>query len=147
MYLHTYNCVCDLQAKAKRISRLKSLWRARWYGELHLKISTNVGAGWKWRNIFAIIQGHRLMWWVSSNDFDRGKKPLGQIIFAGHAGLAGLSPLDLRQMQKSEFSRAISVFGRGEIEQQKLILLASSDDEKELIERLIAEITLDPKID
>uniref|UniRef100_A0A7S2KQJ6 Uncharacterized protein n=2 Tax=Leptocylindrus danicus TaxID=163516 RepID=A0A7S2KQJ6_9STRA len=138
----------DDLAQSKRISRLKSLWRARWYGELYLKVSANAaGTGWEWRNIFTILQGHRLVWWVSSHDFDRGNKPLGQILFAGHAGLAGLSPLDLRQMQKNEFSRAISVFGRGEIEQQKIILLASSEEEKEWIERLITEVTLDPKID
>lgn len=113
---------------------------------MKLKIIVDTSS-WKWINIFAILQGHRLIWWGSTTDFDTGKNPLGQILFAGHSGLAGLSPLDLRQLQSSEIERTLSIFGRGFSEQEKIVLLAETKAEKIVFENLITQVTLDPKTD
>jgi hypothetical protein len=55
-----------------------------------------------------------------------GEAPLGQIFFAGHSGLAGLSPLDLRELSKEEIPKVVSIFARGTKDQQKTIFLAPS---------------------
>ena len=102
---------------------------------------------WKWIDIFAILQGHRLVWWESTSDFDTGKTPFGQILFAGHSGIAGLSPLDLRQLKRSELDQTIGIFGRGVFEQEKIILLAPSIETKTLFEELVIKVTEDPKKD
>ena len=85
----------DWIASRKRITRLKNLWNAAWFGKLELKVKSlkrhksSKMRQWDWEGMFAIIQGHRFIWWSSERHFDDGVDPLGQIFFAGHAGLAG----------------------------------------------------------
>ena len=74
---------------------------------------------WHWADAFAIVQGHRFLWWPSAHDFDNGETPAGRIFLAGHAGLAGLSPLETRQLDEREKSLAVSIFGGGLHEQQR----------------------------
>ena len=133
------------QSNTKRVSRLKTLWRALWYGNMHLKISSS--ELWEWKSIFVVVQGHRFVWWESTFEFDEGNKPLGEILFAGHSGVTQLSPLDLRQLNQTEQDLAFCVFGRGNDDQKKITLLADTLDEKLSLTSLIFEMTTDPKND
>ena len=68
-------------AEKKRTRRLVKLWKARWFGKLELKAGK--ASPWEWVEIFAIIQGHRFIYWRSEADFDSGENPYGQMYFAG----------------------------------------------------------------
>jgi len=79
----------EVLAKKKRATRLTKLWNAQWFGKLELKVRSYAATGdsnrqWDWKSTFAIIQGHRFIWWDSEKDFDEGENPSGQIFFAGH---------------------------------------------------------------
>lgn len=131
-------------ADQKRTTRLQKLWRAQWYATVQLKTHhegelPREGRDWHWADAFAIIQGHRFLWWPSARDFDNGEPPAGRIFLAGHAGLAGLSPLEARQMNASETPLVVSIFGRGLNGQQKLTILTDSVASKEALERAVLE--------
>ena len=127
----------QLMAK-KRKARLKKLWKAQWFGTLeikkHIKSSAETERKWTWETVFGILQGHRFVWWKNEQHFDDGNTPLGQIYFAGHSGLAGLSPLDLKELKKNEIPLIVCIFGRGEHGQQKITLLTPDKDTKETLE-------------
>ncbi len=144
---------CCLQANAKRQSRLEKLWKAKWYGALEVRekradLSTTMSTrNWSWEPAFGLIEGHRFIWWRSERHFDTGDAPLGQIFFAGHSGLAGLSPLDLREFTKEEVPLVVSIFGRGSQGQQKVTLLASFSHVKDCLENAVLEASMDIKAD
>lgn len=145
------------QAEKKRTSRLKILWNAHWFGELQIKTTDNNMKNissdpkvrvWVWEPIFAVIQGHRFVWWRSEKHFDEGDTPMGHIIFAGHSGLAGLSPLELRELQPHEILQVVNIFGRGNSgEQQKISLLLPHTDAKTIVENAVFHATNDTKRD
>lgn len=131
-------------ADQKRTARLKRLWRAQWYSTVQLKMQhgrkTSLGErDWQWKEAFGIVQGHRFLWWRSVQDFDNGESPVGRIFLAGHAGLAGLSPLDLRQLDDNEKPLVVSIFGCGLDGQQKLTLLTGNIQLKEGLEKAVLE--------
>lgn len=133
-----------LQAEKKRTARLQKLWKARWYSNVQLKtrqdrISSKEGRDWHWAEAFAIVQGHRFLWWPSADDFDNGEVPTGRIFLAGHAGLAGLSPLEMRQLDETETPLVVSIFGRGLKEQQRIAILTESITSKEALEMAVLE--------
>ncbi len=136
------------QANAKRQSRLEKLWKAKWFGALELKEkkaekSTTISSrNWSWEPAFGLIEGHRFIWWRSERHFDTGDAPLGQIFFAGHSGLAGLSPLDLRELSKEEVPLVVSIFGRGPQGQQKVTFLAPFSDVKDSLENAVLEASI-----
>jgi hypothetical protein len=72
-------------AEKKRTARLIKLWKASWFGKLEVKVprTTTANRSWEWVTVFAIIQGHRFIFWHSETDFDSGENPSGQIYFAG----------------------------------------------------------------
>lgn len=140
----------EIWAKKRRTRRLTKLYRAEWFGKLELKTPNHTsedGRDWDWINIFAIIQGHRFVWWKSERDFDNGENPAGQIYFAGHSGLASLSPLELRELQKSEIQNVVNIFGRGSEGkgQLKISLLVSDQVEKDKLENAVLHATLGAK--
>jgi len=122
----------EILADKKRSARVIKLWKANWYGTLESK-QYHGEKEWDWVKIFAVIQGHRFIWWSSENDFDDGNDPVDQIFFSGHSGLAGLSPLDLRE-HHSEIPMMVGIFGRGKGGQRKLLLLTSEISIKEDLE-------------
>lgn len=136
------------QANTKRQSRLEKLWKAKWFGALELKEkkaeqSTTISSrNWSWEPAFGLIEGHRFIWWRSERHFDTGDAPLGQIFFAGHSGLAGLSPLDLRELSKEEVPLVVSIFGRGPQGQQKVTFLAPFSDVKDSLENAVLEASI-----
>mmetsp|Transcript_13454 Transcript_13454/g.27682 ORF Transcript_13454/g.27682 Transcript_13454/m.27682 type:complete len:162 (+) Transcript_13454:910-1395(+) len=149
---HTTSTHFHLQAISKRKSRLDKLWKARWHDVIKIKegktsSESPIKKSWSWEPIFALIEGHRFIWWRSEKHFDTGESPLGQIFFAGHSGLAGLSPLDLREFATEEIPFIVSVFGRGLKEQQKISLLVGSADAKESLEDAVLSASTDAKSD
>ena len=143
-----------LKAIAKRQNRLEKLWKAQWHGTLELKekkaeqpSSPAFSRNWSWETVFALIEGHRFIWWRSEKQFDTGEAPLGQIYFAGHSGLAGLSPLDLKELSKEEIPFVVLIFGRGTQGQQKISLLAPSSDAKDSLENAVLDASMDAKAD
>ena len=143
-------------ARAKRQTRVEKLWKARWHGPLEMKEkkadandaqNSTRRSSWSWKGIFALIEGHRFIWWRSEKHFDTGESPLGQIFFAGHSGLAGLSPLDLRELTKEEIPYVISIFGRGQQQQQKITLLAPSLELKDSLENAVLFASTEAKTD
>lgn len=143
----------EIWAKKRRTRRLAKLYQARWFGKLELKAPNNTasenGRDWDWITIFAIIQGHRFVWWKSEKDFDNGENPAGQIFFAGHSGLASLSPLELRELQKNEIKNVVNIFGRGSggKGQLKISLLVSDQVQKDNLENAVLHATLDAKVE
>ena len=134
----------------KRKIRLKKLWNAKWYGCLDLKVRRSISSEldsrqWEWEQVFVVFFGHRLIWWKNNADFDDGESPLGQIIFAGHSGLAGLSPLDQRELLEDEIPLVLGVFGRGMDGQQKVIFLSPQKTIKDELEALIIKTCTDEK--
>ena len=134
------------------------MWKAKWHGALELKEKraeqpavaaspTKPSRNWSWEPAFGLIEGHRFIWWRSEKHFDTGEAPLGQIFFAGHSGLAGLSPLDLRELSKEEIPSVVSIFGRGDQGQMKVSLLAPSADIKDSLENAVLDASMDAKAD
>ena len=147
-------CFILIKAMAKRQTRLEKLWKAKWHGALELKekkseqaTSPSSPRKWSWETAFGLIEGHRFIWWRSEKHFDTGEAPLGQIFFAGHSGLAGLSPLELRELSMEEIPFVVSIFGRGSQMQQKITLLAPSSDIKDSLENAVLAASMDAKAD
>jgi len=133
----------------RRSARLTKLWKASWFGPLELRRESNLvlDDGFEWENIFAIILGHRFLWWRSEKHFDQGEKPIGRILFSGHSGLSGLSPLELRLLKNVNLSNVVSIFGRGESEQVKITVMTSDQHSKEALENAVIQACLDSKVD
>ena len=142
----------EIWAAKRRTGRLTKLYRAQWFSKLELKTPNNIAPSegersWDWISIFAIIQGHRFVWWRSENDFDNGENPTGQIFFAGHSGLAGLSPLELREFKKNEIDMVVNIFGRGSggKGQLKISLLVEDKAKKESLETAVLNAIMNEK--
>lgn len=128
-------------AAGKRLSRLQRLWKAQWCSSIKLRLQ-NVRRDYypadskasHWENVFAIVQGHRFLWWHSVREFDNGKLPSGRIFLSGHAGLATPSPLEMREFTPEELKLAVIIFGRGMTDQERVTLLAPDAEMKEKLE-------------
>jgi hypothetical protein len=91
--------------------------------------------------VFSMVQGHRFLWWRSVEGFDSGEKPEGLIFLSGHAGLATPSPLELRLIGKDEMTRVVSIFGRGRDKQERVTIIAPSDDVRMQLEHAVSFAT------
>jgi hypothetical protein len=129
-------------AATKRKSRMQRLWRVQWYGTVQMLIIQKKWDSPEWRSVFVMIQGHRLLWWRSINDFDNGVSPMDRLFLAGHAGLSSPSPLELREISPTDVERIVCVFGSG----SRVTILAPSIEVKSDIETVI-ESTLLTKVD
>jgi hypothetical protein len=65
-----------------------------------------------------------------------------RVILSGHAGLAGLSPLDVRELSRDEVSRVANIFGRGIHGQVKLMLLLPDESAKDTLEETVLAAAL-----
>jgi hypothetical protein len=130
------------RAAKKRISRLQQLWNAKWFSVVKVKI-VNTGRGvtsaraWRWEDRFVVVHGRRLLIWESDKSFDEGDPPLDRVFLAGHAGLAGLSPIEMRELSSDEIPRVANIFGRGSSEQLKLMMLIPDQYMKEALEDVV----------
>ena len=123
-------------ATEKRRSRLRQLWQAQWHSVIKLRVNSD-GKIAQWERVFAIIQGHRFLWWRNVLDFDNGELPTGRIFLSGHAGLTGPSPLEMRELLPEELPLTVTIFGRGISGQERLMLLAPDVTTKDNIENEI----------
>jgi hypothetical protein len=124
----------------RRNQRMERLWRVQWHGSIEMLTFVKGGSNnLDHRNAFALLQGHRFLWWRSVTDFDDGADPLGYVSFRGHAGLASPSPLEMRELKVDELPRLICVFGRGAEKQERVTLLTHSISDKNALERSIED--------
>mmetsp|Transcript_9945 Transcript_9945/g.15275 ORF Transcript_9945/g.15275 Transcript_9945/m.15275 type:complete len:1481 (+) Transcript_9945:77-4519(+) len=133
---------CSKIRMEKRVALLTKLWKAKWFSIVNLRVERQRGAldDWSWQDgYFAVVSGRQLLVWASEADFDAGEIPCKQISFSGHAGLAGLSPVELRALSESEISRVVNIFGRGDSSQLKLMLLLPDKNLKDELESIIME--------
>lgn len=128
----------------KRNARLRTLWKAKWYGDIDMLIRT---AGRLERQpAFGVVQGHRFLFWKSVDDFDASAMALGQLVLSGHAGVATPSPLEMKDLAEEDKSRMVSIFGRGKMFQQRLTFLCRGPAEKESFEEAVLS-AMDDKIE
>lgn len=128
-------------AAAKRKARMQRLWKVQWYRTVRM-LTHNKNQEPEWRTVFAMIQGHRILWWRSVSEFDNGVAPLGKLFLAGHAGLSSPSPLELREISSDDVERVVSVFGSG----ARTTILSETLEEKEELEKAV-EAALSDKQD
>jgi hypothetical protein len=117
----------EKHAQQKRGSRLKRLWKAHWYSRIRLWVRGPNEKEVSWQTVFAVLQGHRFLWWQSVRDFDDGENPAGVLCLTGHAGLSNPSPIEAREFSREELRRLVVVFGRGPNAQQQRITLLPQD--------------------
>lgn len=131
----------EVLASEKRESRLDKLWKATWHS--HVKIHTSGRATSPshplWQACFAVIQGHRFLWWHTVEDFDNGELPAGRLFLSGHAGLGTPSPLEMRELSKEELNLCLSLFGRGERGQERVTMLLPDATTKEGIAKAVTD--------
>lgn len=130
-------------ASEKRISRLEKLWKARWHSSVKILIQFEEREGneyhhpttfYRLEQSFAVVQGHRFLWWNTVQDFDGGELPAGKLFLSGHAGLGGPSPLEMKILSKDELPLCLSIFGRGGDGQARVTMLLPDVDTKEALE-------------
>lgn len=125
------------EADERRTSRLRKLWRAQWYEDVEvLQPGDKTKSAPEFRASFAVILGRRFMWWASVDDFDNGVQPMGKIFLQGHAGLATPSPIELKAIGEQS-SRAVSIFGKGSKDQERVTLLVSGEESKKNFENAV----------
>lgn len=119
----------------RRSRRLQRLWRAQWHGTVKMfTAQSKNGQPIELRPVFLVLQGHQIIWWRADIDFDNGGVPLGRMLMAGHAGLSGPSPLELRAIDKEEVALVLSFFGNG----ARITILMRSELEKNELELVIS---------
>ena len=135
----------EKHASEKRESRLQKLWKANWHSKIKL-LTQNEGdaspgatLSYSKQSCFAVIQGHRFLWWKNVQQFDDGDLPVGSLLLSGHAGIGGPSPLELRELTKDEVLLCLSIFGRGGAGQQKVTMILPNVSTKEALEHAMSE--------
>jgi hypothetical protein len=130
----------------KRESRLKKLWKAKWHCVMSVLVQDNEmdqrnPPTFHWElDCFAVVQGHRFIWWKSVDDFDDGEIPSGKVILSGHAGLGGPSPMELRELDKEkELPLCLTIFGRGTDRQERITILLPDKHVKEDLENAVID--------
>ena len=137
----------SLNADQKRNNRMKKLWRAQWYSNVQLlQAADDSHEEYVLRPVFAVIVGHRFMWWNSARDFDQGDQPLGRLFLSGHAGIATPSPLEMKLFDADEVPRIVCLIGRGGQEQTRVTMLAPDLPSKNDFELAVTE-SLEQKMD
>jgi len=130
-------------ALEKRESRLEKLWKAKWHSSAKILVQNKQMDHKKeptfhLKQIFAVVQGHRFIWWDSVDEFDDGELPSGKVILSGHAGLGGPSPIEMRNLNiATELPLCLTIFGRGSLGQERVTILLPQEDIKQDLENVI----------
>lgn len=131
----------EKHASLTRNTRLGRLWKASWSSPIEIRI-TNVGTRGEsrgyWEPAFAVMKGHRFLWWNSVDSFDDGEVPSGMIYFSGHSGLTGPSPVESMEFPSNEAPLVVGVFGRGSSGQERVLALLPDSATKEVLEAAVA---------
>jgi hypothetical protein len=134
----------EKHASQERIRLLRRLWKASWYSIIQIRVSErgkNVRESRRWNPAFAVLEGHRFLWWNSTDAFDNGKAPAGKIFLSGHSGLTGPSPAECRELRGDEISRVSGIFGRGSNGQERVIMLIPELEAKNEFEDVVRKLT------
>ena len=130
----------------KRESRLEKIWKAKWYCVMNVLVQDNEmdkrnQPTFHWElDCFAVVQGHRFIWWKSVGDFDDGEIPSGKLLLSGHAGLGGPSPMELRELDKEkELPLCLTIFGRGTDRQERITMLLPDKHVKQDLENAVID--------
>jgi hypothetical protein len=132
----------NVMEKKRREARLREIWKAKFARCVKLRMEGEGG----WKSVFLVLQSHRIIWFKDEKDFDDGELSIGMLLFVGHSGLSGLSPLELKVMSREEGMHCVTVFGRGEegsegkTDQMKRTFLCKDMEEKQLLEDMLLEI-------
>lgn len=136
----------EKHASEKRLSRLKRLWKAQWHSSIRLRVrkaqemsDDEKNNALQWKPAFAMIQGHRFLWWDNVADFDNGELPVGRLFLSGHAGLTQPSPIEMREIPSKELPLIVSIFGRGPHGQERATILTLDSNVKEELENTVQE--------
>ncbi len=122
-------------ALEKRESRLQKLWKAKWHASIKILVQEPT---FTLKTVFAVVQGHRFIWWNSVDEFDDGELPLGKLVLSGHAGLGGPSPIEMRELDREkELPLCLSIFGRGSLGQERVTILLLDKNSKDKLENVI----------
>lgn len=130
-------------ALEKRESRLKKLWKAKWHSSIKIlfqddETDQRKQPTFNLKPIFAVVQGHRFIWWDSVDEFDDGELPSGKVILSGHAGLGGPSPIEIRKLDRErELPLCLTIFGRGSHGQERVTILLPDKTAKQDLENVI----------
>lgn len=130
---------------ARRSSRLQKLWRAQWYSPMYILKAVERTEEYSLEPIFAVIQGHRFLWWESPHAFDNGETIQGSLFLEGHAGLTNPSPLEQKLFNDNDIPRLSSIFGKGMDTQERITLLAPSVETKNHFESAVLFATTEKK--
>lgn len=85
-----------------------ALFACQWEGRIRVRI----GVSTQWRlGGFAVVQGHRVLWWHSEEALEVGQPADAQLLLQGHAGLTAPSPKDVKDVGGKD-TRLVAVFGR-----------------------------------
>lgn len=95
-----------------RQKKLGLVFPKLWQGRVKMKLSGFIVHNdvSKWEDVYLILQGQRLVWWLNAQELDDNKSCHGQLLLYGHAGITQASPVDIREVGDSH--RLISLFGR-----------------------------------
>lgn len=132
-------------ASSKRISRLRKLWKSKWFASVRLRVqkvrelSNGDDKSPHWKPVFAIIQGHKFLWWDSTGAFDRGELPQGRLLLAGHSGTTGPTPLEIKALSPEEALLVVGIFGRGTSGQERITVLVPDSHEKVALEGAVVK--------
>jgi hypothetical protein len=133
----------QVEADERRSSRLRKLWRAQWCEVVEVLKSPDSSLKARVESAFVVIQGRRVMWWRSTNEFDSGEQPIGRILLHGHAGLATPTPVELKAIgEEDRISRAVSLFGKGADTQERITMILSCQPSKDAFEDAVNSAVL-----
>jgi hypothetical protein len=133
----------EKHASQDRIALLRRLWKASWFSRVQIRVperESNSGERGMWEPAFAVMEGHRFMWWLSIDDFDNGKAP-AIIFLSGHSGLTGPSPAECKELRADEIALVVGIFGRGPSGQERAIMLVPEPAAKRALETVIYGLT------
>jgi hypothetical protein len=117
---------------------MQRLWKVQWFSTVRMLVHKDASSEhYEWRTVFAMIQGHRLLWWRSVADFDSGATPIGRLYLAGHAGLSSPSPLELRKISSGDTDRVVTIFGSG----SRVTVLTQAVEAKVELEHVVEAIS------
>lgn len=136
-------------ASEKRTARLEKLWKASWYSSVKIFIQFQDREGgidqnqsttyYRLEPSFAMVQGHRFLWWHTVQDFDDGELPAGKLLLSGHAGWGGPSPIEMKIISNDELPLCLSIFGRGGDGQERVTMLLPDASTKDAFEVAVTD--------
>eukprot|EP00934_Nitzschia_sp_Nitz4_P002896 Nitzschia sp. Nitz4//scaffold4_size323378//155410//158685//NITZ4_000662-RA/size323378-processed-gene-0.354-mRNA-1//-1//CDS//3329553405//2886//frame0 len=126
----------------KKDARRHRLAMSQWHAAVDLipnKSSGDLKMGIR-SSAFAILEGKRLLWWHTEEEFYDGELASGVVYFSGHSGITGPSPIEARELDGAEIPRTVSIFGKGSDGQQRVTVVLPDEAVRSSLEDAISGI-------